>query len=220
MEARFFAGGATERHGEKAMTDRQWAVLGFRLLGLWLIVGPAQDWVALAVLALVQRGPAQVTSREVAYSATSMVIAVSLWRWAGWLASRTFPEATVVGRSPVARSDEQLLAPALSIIGVYLIALAIPDVLSGVVAFVGSGDMDRSVFGGQGELARMWRVKTTAEGLFALARTLIGVALLLYASRLSAVVVALRRHQDSTDSSTDDEQPTEEQAQGGDSDRT
>lgn len=198
------------------MTNRDWAVLGFRLVGFYLATG-----LAMLVAGLLFRQV--VGGRDIAEAVAYAVMLAAVWAWADRLASWVFPEESNADLPLEGGLGRQLLVPALSIIGVYLIAEAIPSIVACVGVLVGTGGLGRSVFGGTNpsEDILTYRSIQKANTVAAVVRLVIGIVLLLYPSRITAAVVALRRDRDLSDSSRDEKhEPDGEEGQTGEDDRT
>lgn len=167
------------------MTNRDWAILGFQLVGLWLAVQ-----LALWVTDLPFR---QLGERDIAYVITGAVIVISVWTRAGWLASRLFPNPAPPGLRSEMRREQELLVAALSVMGVFLIAQALPLLVDGVAVFVMIRSTARSVFGTMPEEATALSTRATADIAGAAASLLIGIALISRPGRLATGIVAVRR---------------------------
>jgi hypothetical protein len=129
---------------------------------------------------------------------------LSIWVKSERLALAIFP-TTVAAENLLAESQQaQLFALAVSIIGITMIAEAIPALVYNAGLFlVSRNDAYSSVFGfgayGQNEPLRIWSVTATASVLAAFVRALIGFGLLLGTTRLLEFVTALRRDQEPGD---------------------
>ena len=194
------------------MTNRDWAVLGFRLLCVWLATGLITN---LAYFRYEHPNP------FIAAWVVQLVIVLSLWKWAEGLASRVFPNVATADLTLEGRWDEELLVLALLIMGLYLTAAALGNIAGGVVwVFVGSG-VTRSVFGTPVSPEIVASVaKAKALLVQDVVQLFVGGVLVFYSRGVAAALVGLSRGVSLTDSSGDEEQePDGEEGQAGEDDR-
>ena len=178
------------------MNNRDAAVLAFKLLGLWLMANAAIG--VAAIPSYWDPRFDEVRAMTVLATLLPVLVAVGIgvpvWFSAEWFANRIFP-AEGRAQSPLDRLRiEPLLALALSVLGVCLIAEALPALVNGAALFSQSRlggstllgpDMDRQ--------ALIWSAAAKANFAAAIARLAIGVGLVAGPARLSAALARLRK---------------------------
>lgn len=172
------------------MTNRGWAVLGIRMIAVWEAIYLAR---AVAHFPLDEKG---VSRADIVWAAATTVIVVALWRGAEWIASRIFAEEHASEPTSDGLSDDRVLAPAISILGVYVLVQALQNLASEATVLFGYffGYIGpRSVVGGQPEWAAQLAAGAKVDAAGSLAALLIGVVLVLYAERIAEAAVAVRR---------------------------
>lgn len=191
------------------MTNRDWAVLGFQLFGLWLASRLIEEIVYRVAIGRME-------GADVAFMLAFAFMAMFLWMRSDWLASRTFRHAPTSEAPNDGGSAELLLVTALSIMGIYVIASAVPDIAAGGIVLANLPAY-RSVLGNAfpteptvQALAVIKKADLIAEVL----RLLIGVVLLVYSGRIAPALVAVRRERDLTDSFADGDQEPEKYDSG------
>src|SRR5258706_6361782 len=178
------------------MTNRDFAVLAFRLLGVWFV---AYALIGLANLPYVWDSTHDETRRFtiVAVCLPSLVtlgIGVLIWMSAEWFASRTFPIASTHSPASDPLRSETLLATAFAIIGTFLIAESLPALVSSLALFVQSYTATTSILGPDAEQRHLlWSATIKANTAAGIIRLVIGLALLAGPARLSAAVASIRK---------------------------
>jgi hypothetical protein len=191
------------------MSARDWAVLAFKLLGLWFA---ASGVTGLGNIPYLLQSDHEAAVRlagalGVAFpSVMSFVVGALIWINAGGLATHAVGAdpaelaANVFGDGPTdapargARIEMQpLFALALAIIGVLMLVEAVPSIVYGTTMFVRSRQAGTAIFGPDpAQQARLWDASTQATFAGACTRLLIGLALLLGPARLSAAYGRVR----------------------------
>ncbi len=176
------------------MTNRDVALLAFKLLGLWLMANAAVGVAAVPYF----WEPQFEAVRAITVFATllpalvAVGIGVPVWVSADWFAGRIFsdkaPEALHFDRL----RGEPLLALALSVLGVFFVCDSLPGVVNGIALFAQS--RGSSVLGPDPNQQRLiWSSAAKASVTAALARLLIGLGLLAGPARLAAAAARVRK---------------------------
>jgi hypothetical protein len=191
------------------MGARDWAVLAFKLLGLWFA---ANGVIGLANIPYFWQSDRGEGFRMMAGIATafpsllSLVVGGLVWINAGGLATHVAgrdPDdlaANVFGDGeadlPAPRKGietQPLFALALAVIGVLMVVEAVPMIVYGTTMFVRSRQAGTAIFGPDpAQQALLWDASAQANFASACTRFLIGVALLLGPARLSAAYGRVR----------------------------
>ena len=169
------------------MTNRDAAVLAFKVLGVWLIAGGILLWASTlvaygylspSVAAEVLRTRPS-TFLTLLPSVMRVAVGVIAWRGSGWLAARTFPNDQGPILAPL-RGD-RLLAVALSVIGVLLIVEALPSLANSLTLFgisrEDSTSVLRSVGRSEADRALIWGATAKANTVASVVRLAIGLFL-------------------------------------------
>ena len=169
------------------MTNRDWAVLLIRLMGIWLGAGLVIDLSRAISLQ-------QVSNRDIAGWIATAVAVLAMWSCAGWLAARAFSDVAPDALLAERWSDERRLTLAISLIGVYLTAVSLPTFVGGIIAFA-LAPREGSVFGGasQDETVRALVFMTKTQTVNGFASVICGLALLSYPRRIAGAVLGARR---------------------------
>jgi hypothetical protein len=178
------------------VTNRDIARLAFKLLGLWLIANAA-----IAVAGLPYYWEPQFEDvRAMTVFATllpvlvAVGIGVPVWFSADWFAARIFPDAPAAPTSLDRLRGEPLVALALSVIGVLFVCESLPEVVNGIALFTQSRLTTSTVLGPDVDQQRLiWSAAAKANVIAAIARFLIGCALLAGPARVSAVLTRIRK---------------------------
>jgi hypothetical protein len=178
------------------MTNRDSAVLAFRLLGVWFV---AYALIGLANLPYAWDSTQDETRRLTIAaiclpSLVTLGIGVLIWMSAEWFAARIFAVAPAhpLGSDPL--RGEMLLATAFAIIGTFLIAESLPALVSSVALFVQSYTATTSILGRDSEQQHLlWSAAVKANTAAGITRLVIGLALLAGPARLSAAVASIRK---------------------------
>lgn len=179
------------------MTNRDVALLAFKLLGLWLIASAA-----IGVAGLPYYWEPQfegIRSTAVLFALLPVLVRVGIgvliWFSADWFAARIFPDESPQPTSFDALRGEPLFALALSIFGVFFVCDALPMVVYGIALFTQSLSAGSSLLAGsEVEQQRLiWNATAKADVTAAVARLLIGLALLAGPARLGAALARIRK---------------------------
>ena len=178
------------------MTNRDFAVLALRLLGVWFV---AYALIGLANLPYVWDSTHDETRRITIAaiclpSLVTLGIGVLTWMSAEWFASRSFPVAPAHSPSSDHLRGETLLATAFAIIGTFLIAESLPALVSSLALFAQSYTATTSILGRDAEQQHLlWSAAIKANTAAGITRLVIGLALLAGPARLSAAVASIRK---------------------------
>ena len=178
------------------MTNRDFAIIAFRLLGLWLIVSAL---IGLASLPYVWETTSTETRRFTIGaiflpSLVTLGIGVPIWMSGEWFTMRVFPAAASDSIGPDRLRTETLLATAFAIMGVFFIADGIPALVNSAALFAQSYMSTTSVLGRDIEQQHLlWSAAAKAHTAGGVARLVIGVALLAGPARLSAALASIRK---------------------------
>ena len=178
------------------MTNRDFACLSFRLLGLWLV---AQAAIGMSTIPYFWEPQFEgVRSLSVLLTMLPVVVSVAIgvpvWMNATWLAVRVFPDESSEPLDFSRLRQEPLFALALSIIGVLFVCESIPVVTNGIALFAQSRMTGSSVLGPDLEQQQLiWSAAAKANALAGVARLGVGLGLLAGPSRLAAAFARLRR---------------------------
>ena len=177
------------------MTNRDVALLAFKLLGFWLIANTAIG--AAQIPYFWEPQFEAVRHITVFFTVLPLLVAVGIgvpvWFSADWFAARIFPDA-----SPATRLDqlrgEPLVAVALSVLGVLFVGEALPVLVNGVALFTQSRFIGSSILGPDvDQRTLLWSAAAKANVAAGVARLLIGLALLAGPARLAAALSRIRR---------------------------
>jgi hypothetical protein len=189
------------------MGGRDWAVLAFKLLGLWFA---AQGVVGLGDLVYVfqsDHGDAVRSVGVVGLLLRAMIAAgvgAVLWANAATLARHVVSDAAevaaaVFGDGPgeptrAAIGTHPFFALALALVGVLMVTEAVPQLFHALVIFASSRRAGSAILGPDpAERARLWNADVQAGLAAALARFAIGVACLAGPARLAAAYAGVRK---------------------------
>jgi hypothetical protein len=188
------------------MSNRDWAALGFRLLGFWFIASAAIDLTSLPrlwrpALEQLQTGGTLI-SQPMVFTILPMIvggsIGVALWIKAEWLAGRVFATTGAAENSAKPFPQEPLFTLAAIILGVVLIN----EALSGLVLGLSQLAVSRlaaphSVFGqvpyAETQQTVIWNATAKATTFAAMVRGVLGLILLLRPDILRAAATARKR---------------------------
>ena len=177
------------------MSNREWALLAFKLLGVWFLASAAIG--AANTPYLWDSTPEEVRSRTVAFLLLPSLVAVGigtpLWFSADWFARRIFPGAAPLDTpATLGACAGPLFALAISVLGVFLVADGVPGLASSLYLFTES--RRTGILGPDVERQRLlWDASAKANAVAGVVRLLIGVALLAGPARLSAAFGRVRR---------------------------
>jgi hypothetical protein len=190
------------------MTNRDVALLAFKVVGLWLVATAA---LSVAGIPCWWWDPSleEVRATTVLFTLLPAVVAVGIgvpvWFGADWLAARIFPAASPAPTRQDRPRAEPLFALALSTIGVLFICEAVPTLVNAVALFGQSRHLGRTVLGDDIDQQRLlWNETAKANATAGVARLVIGIALLAGPARLSAL--SARARQELRGTLTTDEQ--------------
>src|SRR5262245_14617406 len=128
------------------MTNLDWAKLGSKLMGLWLMLSAVTSAANLAGI-LGQPGVTGIAF-SLLHPLTRGLIGLLIWINSERLASSIFPTTVPAENLPAQSHQEQVFALAISIIGVVLLADAIPSFVYSAALFIASRSSGyRSAFG-------------------------------------------------------------------------
>ena len=171
------------------MTNFDWAKLGVKLIGLWLMISALTAMTSDIVYFFQSRGGLYYLS--VLNPLAAGLIGFYLWSRSDRLASSIFPTVSTVERFG-GGGQEHLLAPALSVIGIWLVSEALPNLAYNVALFIsGRLSVYRSVFGPVPDPSTI-NVRAEANILAALLRAFIGIGLFFGSKRLVELIAIMR----------------------------
>lgn len=177
------------------MSSRQWAVLGFKLTGLWLI---ASALVTVAGVPYFWSSTFdEVRGLTVLWAVLPALVAIGLgvpiFFSADWFAGRLFSHETSTERQ-AAMAPEQTFGLALAIMGAFLLCEAIPGLVNAAALVFFGYRATSGVLGvNQGAREVLWDAGVKAGLASTVTQLLLGVALLLGPGRLSAMFGRIRR---------------------------
>ena len=172
------------------MTNREWALLAFKLLGLYFLASALTGIASTPYLW--QTAPSEVRAGTVAVVLLPCLVAVGIglpvWFSAEWFAARVFPAESAptpgLGAQPV-------LALAASVIGLLFVAQGVPA-LSGSIYLFGRS-LQTGVLGAEDARERLlWDASAKSNAVAGVARLLVGLALLAGPARLGAALARVR----------------------------
>jgi hypothetical protein len=177
------------------VTNRDVALLAFRLLGLWLVATAA-----IGVAGLPYYWEPQfdaVRGMTMFFTVLPLLVAVGIgvpiWLSAEWFAGQVFPDEL----QPTALDrlrGEPLVALALSIIGLLFVCEALPVVVNGIALFTQSRFAGASILGPDPDQQKLiWSAAAKANVTAGIARFLIGLALVAGPTRLATAVARIRK---------------------------
>jgi uncharacterized membrane protein len=175
------------------LSGKTFAFVGFKLIGFWFMVQAASS---LAGVPSVIRPPSwimpgQLVSLFLLPTLATGVVGVATWSGAGWLAARVSESADTGDQKDSASVVGSSLVLALAILGAWLTAWAIPELVNGLALFVISRGGTRSVLGtidySQSEQALVWSTSAQAAVLGAAARAAVGLLLVLRAHKVATL---------------------------------
>lgn len=178
------------------MTNRGVALLAFKLCGLWLIANAAISVASIPYYWEPQfEGVRTMTVLSTLLPAVVAVgIGVPVWFSAERFADRIFPPGSQEGPPTDRLRGEPLFALALSILGVFFVADSVPGIVNAIALFSDSRLAGASVFGPDADQQRLiWSSAAKANSMAAIARFMIGVALVAGPAKLAAVAARVRK---------------------------
>jgi hypothetical protein len=177
------------------MTNRDAAVLAFKLLALWLLVNAA---ISLSGLSYYW-DPQFERIRAITLFSTllpvliAVGVGVPLWMSADWFAARTFPAGSGHGLDLARLRIEPLFALALSVIGALLVCEALPALVNSATLFTQSRLVGQAFLGpDDGTRQLLWDASAKGTLSASVTRLLLGLGLLAGPARLSAAVARIR----------------------------
>ena len=174
------------------MTNRDAAVLAFKVLGVYLVALGIANFAGVPVLwELAPHGEGLKGIAAATLPAIVMLcVAVSVWYSAEALATRIFP---LGDGSPTGRLRfEPIFALGLAVLGVLLLCQGIPPLFGALSLFLQS--RQSGVLGWNPErAAEIWNARVKASVAESSVRILLGVACIAGPARLSALFVRIRR---------------------------
>src|SRR5262245_40935495 len=124
------------------MTRRDAAVLAFKLLALWVLVGAIRD--VLSVVQIVLDNPPDYWRRAALLPLISTLIWIgigtSLWFRAASLCTRVFPEEDPWSAATPPATGEELRALAFSVVGLVLMVQALPELVGALIHYIVNND--------------------------------------------------------------------------------
>ncbi len=178
------------------MTNRDVALLAFKLLGLWLMANAA-----IGVAGLPYYWEPQfegIRRMTVLFTLLPLLVAVGIgvpvWLSADWFAARIFPAESPQPTRLDELRGEPLVALASSILGLLFVCEALPVVVNGVALFTQSRFAGSSLLGPDVDQQRLiWSAAAKANVTAGVARLLIGLVLLAGPVRLGAALGRIRK---------------------------
>jgi hypothetical protein len=179
------------------VTNIDCAKLGVKLIGLWAMISSSRSVTNVVEAVYINRSSGMPMPFGLAVAALTPLamglIGLYLWIHSDRLASSIFPTATAVESS--AEGLERLLPLALSLMGVWLVSVAIPTLVYNIALSLFSlAPAYQSVFGRIYQSPVM-TVTAKANIVAALVRAFIGFGLLLGSKRLAEIILAMRGRQ-------------------------
>jgi hypothetical protein len=176
------------------MSGRDWAVLGFKLTGLWIVANAVIGIAGLPYLWV--SGFEEVRAFTVLWGLLPALVGfgvgMPVFLSAEWFAARVFPGDQNVTQKPPA-SPEGLFGVALSIMGVFFICSAIPALVNAVSLVFFTYRASVGVLGvDEGTRRGLWDATGKAQLASAMAQFLVGLLLVLGPRRLSTAFVKIR----------------------------
>jgi hypothetical protein len=177
------------------MTNRDAAVLAFKLLGLWLLVNAA---IGLSGLSYYWDPQFEQVRAVTLFSTLLPVliavgVGVPLWMSADWFAARTFPSGSGEGLDLTRLRSEPLFALALSVIGALLVCEALPALVRSATLFTQSRTAGQAFLGpDDGTRQLLWDAAAKGTLSASVTRLLLGLCLLAGPARLSAAAARIR----------------------------
>ena len=190
------------------MNGRHVAVLAFKLLGVWFAAGGVTGVGGVPFLWRSDHSTVVQTVGLLALlfpAALSVVVGALLWLNAEWLATRVFGPnpaevaATVFGdgaadAGPPERIEMQpLFALALSVIGVLMLAEAVPMLVYAATTFVSSRQTSSILGPDPAQRALVWDAGAKANLAAAFTRLVVGLSLLAGPARIAAAYAGVRK---------------------------
>jgi hypothetical protein len=177
------------------MSNRDAALLGFKLLGLWLL---SSAIIGVASMPYVwQSSPDGLRGFSVATlflpSLVALGVGIPVWLSADSFARHVFPDAAVAPTS-VARGAEYqtMFGLGAALIGLLLLTEGVPAIASAAYLFTRS--LQTGVLGADPDRrSLLWDASAKANAVAGLTRLLLGLALLAGPARLSAALNRVRR---------------------------
>ena len=175
------------------MTNFDWAKLGIKLIGLWAMISSLRS-VTNVVEAFYINRSSMPMPLAFAVAALNPIVAgligLYLWIRSHRLASSIFPRVSAV-ESSAAEDQARLLPLALSLMGIWLVAGAIPTLVYNIsLSILSLTPPQQSVFGPT-YLPPVMTLTAKANIIAALVRVFIGFGLLLGPKRLAEVISAM-----------------------------
>jgi len=178
------------------VTNRDVALLSFKLTGLWLMASAAVGVSGIPYYWESQsEGIRSVTVFTTLLPALVAVgIGVPLWLSADWFAARIFPVESPEAIRLDRLRGEPLFGLALSILGVLFVGEALPVLVNGIALFTQSRSVGSSVLGPDVDQQRLlWSSAAKANVTAGVARLLIGLLLLAGPAKLAAAAARIRK---------------------------
>jgi hypothetical protein len=179
------------------LTNRDVAMLAFKLFGLWLMAYAA---IGVAGLPFYWEQPRfdGVRTMTVLFTLLPVLVAVGIgvpvWFSADWFAARIFPDPSPERLRFDHLRAEPLVALASSVIGLYFVADSLPMLVNGVALFTQSRLTDSSFLGPDADQQSLiWSAAAKANVTAGVARFVIGLALLAGPARLARALARMRK---------------------------
>lgn len=178
-----------------SLSGRTFAYVGFKLIGFWFMVQAASSLAGVPSVVRPSSGTMawQLVSLFPLPIVATGVVGAATWGGASWLAARVSASADDGGAGGSASPVASPLVLALSILGAWLIAWAIPELVNGLAVFVISRGGSRSVLGSidysQQEQALVWSTSAKAAVFGAAARAAVGLLLFLRADKVATLSI-------------------------------
>jgi hypothetical protein len=178
------------------VTNRGVAVLAFKLVGLWLMANAAIGIAGVPYFWEPQFD--QVRDMTVFFTVLPLLVAVGIgvpvWFSADWFADRIFPNQSPQPMALDGLRGEPLFALALSVLGVFFAAEALPVVVNGAALFLQSRQTGSRFLGPDvDQQTAIWSAAAKANVTAGIARFLIGMGLLAGPARLASAVARIRK---------------------------
>jgi hypothetical protein len=177
------------------MTGGAAALLGVRLLAVWIVVSALSGLAAIGGIDARIVGYSGAVGVSIGAAATQIGAAVLAWKYAPWLAARICGTQAEPATSPELSSSSAAQA-AVGVVGVFMLTEALPQALWMIAALIATKVMGPSPLAGQPAYENqmgLYTVGGIANASAVLARVSIGTLLIVRASRVATLILEADR---------------------------